>query len=140
MRCGLNFKRSRKHLKRQTPSTIIKKDITLPEYWDWRNVSGKCFVTKPKDQGTCGCCYAFSACSVMESVAITAQYVNNKYYCQNLDYSEQNSIDCSQSQGNSGCDGGEMDNVFQYVISNKGINSEKSYPYRQMVFLQISNI
>ena len=47
--------------------------------------------------------------------------------------SEQNIIDCSKTWGNHGCGGGFMDNSFQYIADNAGIDFEEAYPYQNRV-------
>ena len=42
--------------------------------------------------------------------------------------SEQQLVDCDND--NKGCDGGFMDNAFNYIKENEGISSESDYPYQ----------
>lgn len=79
-----------------------------------------------RDQKSCGSCYSFSAVACIEAL----HKIN--FPDEDLGYlSTQQGVDCTGSKyGCSYCQGGWMTSVFDYLIDNKGICSEESYPYK----------
>ncbi|GJR73691.1 senescence-specific cysteine protease SAG39-like protein [Tanacetum coccineum] len=77
----------------------------VPSSMDWRT---KGAVTPIKDQGQCGCCWAFSAVAAMEGIT---QLKTGKL----ISLSEQELVDCDTSGIDQGCEGGLMDNAFDFI-------------------------
>ncbi|KAJ0446756.1 putative fruit bromelain [Helianthus annuus] len=93
---------------------------TVPSSMDWRK---KGAVTPVKDQGQCGCCWAFSAVAAMEGIT---QLKTGKL----VSLSEQELVDCDTSGVDQGCEGGLVDNAFDFIVNNKGLTTETNYPYK----------
>ncbi|KAI3870696.1 hypothetical protein MKW92_003701 [Papaver armeniacum] len=104
---------------------FIKLNIStkLPKNVDWRK---KRAVTRVKDQGDCGSCWAFSAVSAVEGI--------NKIKTGKLvTLSEQQIVDCNTGGddifGKPGCDGGLISLAYDYIKEN-GLTNESKYPYK----------
>lgn len=85
---------------------------------DWRE---KGAVTKIKDQGNCGSCWAFSTVGSIEG----ADFLAGNGELQS--FSEQQLVSCDKLLNN-GCNGGSMDLAFMWAESNP-LMLEEAYPY-----------
>ncbi|CAK9133244.1 unnamed protein product [Ilex paraguariensis] len=103
----------------QLPSFKYENVTAVPSTMDWRK---KGAVTTVKDQGQCGCCWAFLAVASMEGIT---QRTTGKL----ISLSEQELVDCDTSGEDQGCEGGLMDDAFQFIQKNHGLASEANYPY-----------
>ncbi|KAH7856973.1 hypothetical protein Vadar_007448 [Vaccinium darrowii] len=91
----------------------------VPSSMDWRK---KGAVTAIKDQGQCGSCWAFSTIAATEGIH---EITTGKL----ISLSEQELVDCDTNGNDHGCEGGYMEDGFEFIIKNKGVATEATYPY-----------
>lgn len=93
---------------------------------DWRNFEGVNYVTRVKDQGRCGSCWAFASVAAVESFML----INREAYG-TINLSEQFVIDCTQPGDPyiNSCNGGHT-NAGMEFIANYGIATERSRGYQ----------
>jgi C1A family cysteine protease len=90
----------------------------VPEAFDWRE---KGYVTRVRDQGSCGSCWAFSAMANIEG-----QYFKLKGELK--EFSEQFLVDCDTIDY--ACQGGLMMNTFEFISQNGGFMYLEDYEYK----------
>merc|ERR1739848_102548 len=91
-----------------------------PDNLDW---STQGLTTEIRDQGICGCCWAFAVAETIESAAKMAGYGLEKLSAGQL---------CRCDTGDSGCNGGDPRGALNYV-KNKGLDSFAHDPYGDQV-------
>ncbi|GAB2253083.1 hypothetical protein Droror1_Dr00005930 [Drosera rotundifolia] len=98
----------------------------LPKDFDWREHGA---VTGVKDQGSCGSCWSFSTTGALEgsNYLATGKLVS---------LSEQQLVDCDHEcdpelagSCDAGCNGGLMNNAFEYILKAGGVQREEDYAY-----------
>lgn len=96
---------------------------SIPDSFDWRNVSGVNYVTPVVSQGSCGSCYSFAAVAMLEARIRIRSNMTQQPFLSNQDV-----VSCSPySQG---CNGG-----FPYLVAGKygrdyGFTEEACFPYK----------
>lgn len=107
----------------ETVSPITPTEYIPPVYTgsatvvDWSGI----YTTPVKDQGYCGSCWAFSTTEQIESDA-------KRVLGLDVELSVQQIVSCDKIDY--GCDGGDTETAYQYVMSANGLALDSSYPYK----------
>jgi C1A family cysteine protease len=105
------------YIPRNHTERVIPRAREVAATVDWRD---KGAVTPVKDQAQCGSCWAFSAVEAIESYAHLAGKSLMKLSVQQV-------VSCDKVDG--GCNGGNTESAYQYVVKAGGIELESDYPY-----------
>lgn len=112
-----NFKEYRLYRTAQT-------DDTIPSSIDWRNIDGKSYVTKVKNQGDCGSCVSFATIATIESIARRHAMSPDPSSVLPL-LSEASLHFCAGNQ----CNGWNLKKAFEYC-KETGVVPESYFPYK----------
>jgi hypothetical protein len=97
---------------------------SLPQRFDWRTPANRRIVTSIKQQGSCGCCWAFATVGVVEANWARTRTVGGHADWRNM--SEQHVLDCS---GGGTCAGGWW--AFDFFKLPSGALGESEMPYQE---------
>ena len=92
--------------------------LNTPDNFDWGDEGA---VTPVKNQGSCGSCWAFCTVANLEGL----YFIKHKEL---LRFSEQQLVDCDTFD--QGCNGGLMENSFEWIKQNGGLCLEDDYQYK----------
>ena len=97
----------------------------LPAAFDWgpimtNNPLGRDIVSEVRDQASCGSCWAFGACAVLEA------WINAAFGLSDINLSEEVLVSDCCSAGD--CDGGYLSNASDWMV-NVGTTTEACWPY-----------
>lgn len=95
------------------------------DHIDWTQ---KKKVSRVKDQGSCGSCWAFSAVGALESTYAIEAAEEEDGDKKIPNFSEQQIVDCSHEFGSEACEGGWMEGAMEHWKSHPAL-LEKEYPY-----------
>jgi len=112
---------SRVHVKSPQPIDYINVG-DLPSSYDWRNVSGKSYVTVTRNQHLpqyCGACWSFATTSAL------SDRIRIKQEFPEVNLAPQVLLNCLSG---SSCDGGDPTAAYEYMYA-KGIPDETCAPY-----------
>uniref|UniRef100_A0A7S4S0F8 Peptidase C1A papain C-terminal domain-containing protein n=1 Tax=Alexandrium monilatum TaxID=311494 RepID=A0A7S4S0F8_9DINO len=115
-----------KDFKPSAPVKDFTPTMRSPRSIDWRYTKA---VTPVKNQGQCGCCWAFSATEAIES-----QMILQTGAAYDFTLSPQQICSCAPSSGAYGCDGcngGFTEGAYEYVKTTVGLANGFYIPYTQ---------
>jgi len=98
---------------------------TYPKRYDLRDVDGQNFITSIKDQGTCGSCVAFGACSCVEGTLRVQEQNPNL----DVDLAEAHLFYCGAAGDGCYCADGWYPKRALAVFKSEGVPSEGTFPY-----------
>jgi C1A family cysteine protease len=108
-------------VKPKQEETVKPKEDEIKAY---PTVNHSKYLLAPRNQGQCGSCWAFATTAVVEAAYAIKTSTLTPYL------SNQQLIDCN-TNGNSGCNGGNPYNGLKYAMST-GITKDSNYPYKAL--------